>query len=223
MRAVILAAGIGSRINSQRPKCLTKLPNNQTILGNQIEIIRKNGIREIIVVVGFKKELIMEEHPEVFFRYNPMFHINNTAKSLMLAMEEFGEDDLVWLNGDVYLENEVLSRVLNRKGNTVAVNKSQCAQEEIKYKTDKFGYICQISKKINNGEGEAVGVNKISKKDFAVFLNCLKKCSQQSYFEKGIELSLEEGVKFTSVDISDCKCVEIDFKKDLDKVYSFFS
>ena len=223
MRAVILAAGIGSRINSQLPKCLTKLPNNQTILGNQIEIIRKNGVKEIIVVVGFKKELIMEEHPEVFFRYNPMFHINNTAKSLMLAMEESGEDDLVRLNGDVYLENEVLSRVLNRKGNTVAVNKAECAQEEIKYTTDKFGYICQISKKINNGEGEAVGVNKISKKDFTVFLNCLKKCSQLSYFEKGIELSIEKGVKFLPVDISGYKCVEIDFKKDLEKVYGFFS
>ena len=105
MRAVILAAGIGKRFNNQRPKCLTILPNNQTILGNQIEIIRKNGVREIIVVVGFKKELVMEEHSEVFFRYNPMFHINNTAKSLMLAMEETEEDDLVWLNGDVYLDD----------------------------------------------------------------------------------------------------------------------
>ena len=165
----------------------------------------------------------MEEHPEVFFRYNPMFHINNTAKSLMLAMEESDEDDLVWLNGDVYLESEVLSRVIYRKGYTVAVNKSECSQEEIKYTTDKSGYICQISKQINNGEGEAVGVNKISKKDFSVFLNCLKKCSQQSYFEKGIELSIEKSVKFFPVDISDCKCVEIDFKKDLDKVYNLFS
>ena len=221
MRAVILAAGVGSRINSKSPKCLTKLPNHQTILGNQIEIIRKNGVTEIIVVVGFKKELIMEENPEVLYRYNPLFHISNTAKSLMLAMEKTDEDDLIWLNGDVYLENEVLSKVINRKGNTVAVNKAECSLEEIKYKTDKFGYICQISKKITNGEGEAVGVNKISKKNYAVFLNCLKKCSQHSYFEKGIEFSIEEGLKFLPVDISDYKCVEIDSKKDLDKVYSF--
>ena len=61
MKAIILAAGIGKRISKRLPKCLIPLPTGKTIIGNQIEILRANRIKEIIVVVGFKKEFIMEE------------------------------------------------------------------------------------------------------------------------------------------------------------------
>jgi len=65
--AIILAAGIGSRFNSNYPKCLHRLPNGNTILGNQILHLKRNGVKQIIVVVGFKKEMIMEAYPDIFF------------------------------------------------------------------------------------------------------------------------------------------------------------
>ena len=73
MRAVILAAGIGSRLGNPFPKSLSMIPGRERILGRQIRILRKFGVREIFVVVGFKKELIMEEFPQVYFRYNPVY------------------------------------------------------------------------------------------------------------------------------------------------------
>ena len=57
MKAVILAAGVGSRLKSVLPKSLNKLPNGKTIIDNQINILRKLGVKEIFVVVGFKKEM----------------------------------------------------------------------------------------------------------------------------------------------------------------------
>ena len=218
MKAVILAAGVGSRFRKRLPKSLIQLPAGYTIIANQIAILRDNGVNEVIVVVGFKKELVMEENPDVLFRYNPLYHITNTSQSLRMALESSEVDDVIWLNGDVYLDDTVISRIINASGNIIAVNKSMCGEEEVKYKTDSAGRIIEISKKVQNAEGEAVGVNKILKGDFGIFLKCLQECNENDYFEMGIEIAIKKGIVFNPVDISDCTCIEIDFKKDLEQL-----
>jgi choline kinase len=223
LKAVILAAGIGSRLGRKLPKPLTRLPSGKSIIFNQIKLLKENDITEVIIVVGFKKEIIMEEYPQVLFRYNPIYHITNTSKSLLMALESIGADDVLWLNGDVYLDTMVLSRVIQAKGNIIAVNKAACGEEEVKYRTNDSGEIVEISKKVKDAEGEAVGVNKITKSDFGIFLNSLKKCDDHDYFEKGIEIAIARGAVFYPIDISDCKCVEVDFKKDLEQIKRQFN
>jgi len=221
MKAIILAAGFGKRLSNQLPKCLIHLSGGKTIIGNQIEILKANGIKEIIVVVGFKKEFIMEEYPCVTYVYNRNYHITNTSKSLMAALESIDPTDVIWLNGDVFLQSEVVERVVAVTGNIIAVNKDKCGREEVKYRTDPSGRILRISKNILKAEGEAVGVNKIAKKDFARLLESLRECDDHDYFEKAIELCIAKGVEFRAVDISGYVCVEVDFKKDLEKIASF--
>lgn len=218
MKSVILAAGIGSRFGKTLPKPLIRLPSGLSIIDNQIRILRNNGVNEIIVIVGFKKEIVMEEIPEVLFRYNPVYHITNTSQSLRMAFESIEPDDVIWLNGDVYLEDSVMKRVIGANGNAIAVNKAKCGVEEVKYKTDFTGKIIEISKKVRDAEGEAVGVNKINKSDFVVFLESLRNCSEHDYFEMGIEIAIKKGVEFYPIDISDATCIEIDFKKDLEQL-----
>ena len=222
MKAIILAAGVGSRLGNSLPKALTVLPNGKTILRNQIEILRKLGIKEIVVVVGFKKELIMEENPDVVFVYNPQFHRTNTAKSLQIAFELVNVDDVLWINGDVFFEERVIKEVIARKGNVIAVNKSVCGEEEVKYKTDGNRNVTEISKKVINGEGEAIGINKVCKGNFEEFVACLVDCRANDYFEKAIEYAIAKGVVFKIADISHLKCREIDFKKDLIQVEKMF-
>lgn len=221
MKAVILAAGVGRRLGEQMPKCLNKLPSGLTIIENQIFSLEKCGIKEIFAVVGFKKEIVMENYHKIFYVYNPFFHITNTAKSLLCFMERIEPDDVIWINGDVVLEEEVIKRVLEKEGNIVAVNKFKCGEEEIKYKTNNRKII-EISKEVKDGEGEAVGVNKISRKDFEVFLRSLVKCSNNDYFEKAIEISISEGIEFYPVDVTDCKCIEVDFIEDFNKAREMF-
>lgn len=213
---------MGSRLAGYLPKCLVELPSGKTLIENQIEVLRENGIRDVTAVVGFKKEIIMERFPGIAFKYNPIFHITNTSKSLMMALSGMDPDDTMWLNSDVFLESEVIKRVSALKGNVVAVNRAKCGQEEVKYATDSNGRIVAISKQVTPGEGEAVGINKISSRHFAALLDSLSRCKNDDYFEKGIEMCVGNGVDFLPVDISDCKCVEIDFEGDLKKVYKLF-
>lgn len=222
MRAVILAAGVGSRLGNPFPKSLSLLPGGERILGRQIRIFREAGIREIMVVVGFKKELIMEEFPDVDFCYNPVFYLTNTSKSLLRGLE-YMSDDVIWANGDVVFDEESIELLLNHKGSCVLVDKSECGDEEVKYKTGSGGNIVEISKIVQNGEGEAVGINKIAQADLPAFVNCLRACDDSDYFERAIELGIGQGMQFDALDISEYRCIEVDFEEDLIKARHMFS
>lgn len=222
MKIVILAAGIGSRLGNPFPKPLTPLKNGKSIMEYQTEnIASKFNIDDINVVVGFKKDLIMERFPELTYIYNPFFDRTNTSKSLLQALKKNRDKSVMWFNGDVVFDRQILDILhpyIKSKTSFVAVNTSKVADEEVKY-TLKDGFINELSKTVKNGLGEAVGINFISSKDIQAFINRLEECNDNDYFERGLELAIEkDGIKITAVDISAFNCMEIDFVEDLENV-----
>jgi choline kinase len=222
MKIIILAAGIGSRLGNPFPKPLTPLKNGKSIMEYQTEnIASKFNIDDINVVVGFKKDLIMERFPELTYIYNPFFDRTNTSKSLLQALKKNRDKSVMWFNGDVVFDRQILDILhpyIKSKTSFVAVNTSKVADEEVKY-TLKNGFINELSKTVKNGLGEAVGINFISSKDIQAFINRLEECDDNDYFERGLELAIEkDGIKITAVDISAFNCMEIDFVEDLENV-----
>ena len=62
MKAIILAAGRGSRMNKltqDRPKCLVEL-HGRSLLNIQINTLRDAGISDIGIVTGYKRELLTD-------------------------------------------------------------------------------------------------------------------------------------------------------------------
>ena len=222
MKIIILAAGIGSRLGNPFPKPLTPLKNGKSIMKMQTDnIASKYNIDDINVVVGFKKDLIMERFPELTYVYNPFFDRTNTSKSLLQALKKHRDKSVLWFNGDVVFDEKILD-ILNpsieENESFVAVNTSKVAEEEVKY-TLKEGYINELSKTVKNGLGEAVGINFISSKDILNFINRLEECDDNDYFERGLELAIEkDDLKIKAIDISKYNCIEIDFIEDLENV-----
>lgn len=221
MKAVILAAGVGSRLGNPFPKSLSTLPSGERILGRQIRILREMGIREIHVVVGFKKTLLMEEYPQALFRYNPVYYLTNTSKSLLCALRDM-DDDVLWTNGDVVFDPEVIRKLVNTGGNCVAVDKKRCAEEEVKYRTNDSGMIVEISKQVKTPEGEAVGVNLVSRESLSALVQALDQCEDDDYFEKGLEMLIKK-TPYQAVDISAHRCIEVDFEVDLVEARRLFA
>lgn len=116
MKVIILAAGMGKRFRRlDLPKSLTKLINGQSILTLQIEALSQfTSPHHILVVVGYRKEKVIEHHPNLLYVYNPDFAKENTAKSLLRALEKI-DDDVLWLNGDVVFHRDVLTAILSDK------------------------------------------------------------------------------------------------------------
>jgi len=219
LKIVILAAGIGSRLGNPFPKPLTPLKDGNTIMGRQLKNIEEYfDIDDITTVVGFKKELIMEDFPQINYIYNPFFDTTNTSKSLLSALKKARGNSVLWFNGDVVFDSQLLSLLMDdidKNISFISVNTSRVSDEEVKY-TLKDGNVDKLSKEVKNGLGEAVGINFIASQDLDVFMEQLEKCDDNDYFEKGLEKAISEnGLKLKVVDISAYNCIEVDFKEDL--------
>ncbi|WNH07591.1 NTP transferase domain-containing protein [Thalassobellus suaedae] len=220
MKIVILAAGMGSRLGNPFPKPLTPLKNGKSIMKMQTDnIASRYNIDDISVVVGFKKDLIMERFPELSYVYNPFFDRTNTSKSLLQVLKKNRDKSVLWFNGDVVFDEkilDILNPFIESNQSFVAVNTSKVADEEVKY-TLKEGFIDELSKTVENGLGEAVGINFISSNDIQDFIKRLEECDANDYFERGLELAIEkDNLKIKAVDISKYNCMEIDFIEDLE-------
>ena len=222
MEAVILAAGMGTRLGSLIPKPLTSLMNEKTILDYQVEkLIKKSQINNIYLVIGYKKEIIMEKFPDFLFVYNNAYARTNTAKSLLVALNKI-EDDVIWMNGDVFFDEEILDLLIDSKDSTCLVDRKKCGTEEIKYKLNDDGLIHQLSKAVQEAEGEALGINVIRKPDLKKFRDELVSVGENDYFEKALEnLTLSKQLKLTPIDVGRHFCREIDFEEDLIEVQTY--
>ncbi|MGN6326840.1 NTP transferase domain-containing protein [Pseudolysinimonas sp.] len=224
---VILAAGMGSRLGRSLPKPLTELGDGRTIMRQQFDNIHQAFGRDVkvTIVVGYKYEHIVEAFPDADFVYNEQYDETNTSKSLLRALVASKDGGVLWMNGDVVFDPEALVRagdLVARDRSLVTVNTAKVSDEEVKYTVDATGSIRELSKTVQGGLGEAVGINFVSSRDKAALVRQLQRVGAQDYFERGIELAIEQdGLKFQPVDISDLYAVEIDFAEDLERANLF--
>lgn len=218
----ILAAGLGSRLGMPFPKPLTPLSDGRSIMQQQFDNLRSGFGADTcpMVVVGFRPDLVMAAFPDAKYVFNERFERTNTAKSLLKALRASGTGGMLWLNGDVVFDAGLLDRVvpmIRRDVSFVCVNTAAVGEEEIKYRVDGNGFVTVLSKAVTDGLGEAVGINYIASSDKATLIEHLERCSDQDYFERGIESAIEAGLKVRPVDISEYFVVEVDFTDDLER------
>ena len=208
MQAIILAAGIGKRlkdVTEGMPKCLLKI-GGRTILERQLDAL--SGF-DVVMVVGYKADMLKKLYPNLKFVYNPDYETTNTIHSLGLALN--GKDTFV-LNGDVIFDKKIIG--LMDKPSCAAIEFKNVHPEEIQVILEGKNDIVRIGKNIN-GTGEAIGIYRFSSK----FCNKLKEqiigMDKNLYYEDAIDKILP--MDFKTVDIGDLAAKEIDFKEDLDQ------
>jgi choline kinase len=142
------------------------------------------------------------------------------------ALKKNHRDSVLWLNGDVVFDADILKELMPHivaNKSFVCVNTQKVGDEEVKYTLDDKGFINELSKKVVNGIGEAVGINFISSTDINALIARLEVCGDNDYFERGIEMAIEkDNMKVMAIDISKFRCMEIDFREDLDNANKLF-
>ena len=111
MKAILLAAGVGSRIVKdigQMPKSLVEV-NGKPLLLHTLDLLKKNGM-EIVIITGFQHKRIEEAIKDysVTVYYNPFYKVTNSIGSLWYADREFNTQELFIANADVYYTQEML-------------------------------------------------------------------------------------------------------------------
>ena len=222
VQAVILAAGMGTRLGRPWPKPLTPLSDGRTIMQQQMDnLVGAFDDVRITTVVGFKLELILEAFPNVGYVYNEAYDQTNTNRSLLKALRQSADGGVLWMNGDVVFDPAVLERVkplIADEQSFICVNTAAVGEEEVKYTVDADGYVQYLSKTVVDALGESVGINYISATDKSRLIARLAECEDLDYFERGLELMIaKDGVRVLPFDIKDLFAVEVDFEEDLSR------
>lgn len=114
MKAIIIAAGMGVRLNpltDDRPKCMLKF-KGKTLLEYQIEALRGAGIDRIALIKGYKKEKI--NYPGLIYYINDNYQNNNILHSLFYAEKEMN-DEFIAAYSDIYYTQDIVGRFLDSK------------------------------------------------------------------------------------------------------------
>src|SRR5947208_2021399 len=104
MKAVLLAAGVGKRLGlkgQQIPKCLLTF-GGQTLLERHIHALQKFGARPIIIVVGYKKELVERELSAKFSSANFATATNGKSAANGAPAELPADAGIVFVENPVY-------------------------------------------------------------------------------------------------------------------------
>ncbi len=104
MKAIILAAGRGSRMKSltkERPKCLVEL-RNKILLDWQLESLHAADITEIAIVTGYKRELLANRG--LFEFHNPRWAETNIVSSLTSAQKWLQEEPCIVSYSDIFYD-----------------------------------------------------------------------------------------------------------------------
>lgn len=114
MKAIIIAAGIGSRmktLTSDRPKCMLEF-DGKTLLQYQMDTLRRCGIDRIAVIKGYRKEKI--DYHDLIYYVNDNYKNNNILHSLFYAKEEMS-DEFIAIYSDIIYDKQVVGQLLNSK------------------------------------------------------------------------------------------------------------
>jgi HAD superfamily hydrolase (TIGR01450 family) len=239
MKAVILAAGIGSRLKSitcTKPKCMIRV-GGRPILGRQIQAYANAGIKDIIVMAGYKSDEVNDycnkiKRVNVKVIENKEYETTNNMYSLYLAKEEVAEKEFLLSNGDVVLDPSIIYGLVHSEiANAIGCDKGSYNKESMKIELDASGYVSDISKEIppSTAYGNSIDVYKFSSLSsetlFEVMSDIIEKeANPKDWVEVALQRLLKgRAPKMAPFEIENRRWVEVDDMEDLllaDKLFS---
>jgi choline kinase len=233
MKAVILAAGVGSRLKELTkdiPKCLLKLDNSTSILDYQISTLIKIAnldYTDIYVIGGYKFETLKYLEKGINLIFNSKYKEWNNIYSFYLIKKNVS-DNFYLLNGDTIYHPDILKNLVNTDNNTYFVvdNVKKLAEEEMKVLIEnsrilKFGKNIQPEK----ANGEYIGLAKFNKEDANVIFNIMdeliNKGNTDIWYESAINNALNK-IMAKPIYTNGLPWIEIDNREDYERGKEIF-
>lgn len=231
MKAVILAAGIASRLRpltNDRPKCLLKI-GNRSLLERAIDGLLVNGIDEVVIVTGYLKEMIenfmQTTYPNlpVKFIHNEVYASTNNIYSLWLAKPEVvDEKEIILLDSDILFDPLMIKALKDAPyDDCLALDGHKLGEEEIKVIVNDKQQIIEISKtcSIEKAIGESIGIERISHAYLLALYTELEQMILHEgldnvFYELAFERLIQQGHYFYPVDTSEYFSMELDTVED---------
>jgi choline kinase len=181
-KAIILAAGQGSRLlphTLDLPKCLLDLAG-RSMLGWQLQGLARAGVREAVVVTGFRSDLVEDALPgitppgmQVRTLFNPFYKVADNLASCWMVRHEL-DGPVLTLNGDTLFEPAIARRLLAAPASdiTVTIDRKAAYDEDDMKVVTSGERLTAIGKKLPMAEvtGESIGFLRFSAAGAASFV-----------------------------------------------------
>jgi choline kinase len=222
-KAIILAAGVGSRLRpltDDRPKCLLEV-GQRTILDHQVGTLHRYGIDDLIVVVGYCGDQI-RRHLGDSVRYvdNERFGSTNSLYSLWLAREELASGALI-LNSDVLALPQLFERLLHSPApDALLVERGDRFEAEDMKVTLSGRQVVDFGKRLPRQRAHAhnVGVAKFGREGGARLTDCLDRLVATGHENDWVPVAFREFAShwpLIAVTTDGLPWIEIDYVEDL--------
>mgnify|MGYP001365952104 CR=1 FL=1 len=176
MRAIILAAGRGSRmgdLTQNKPKCFVKV-NNKTLLELQTKALNGGGVTKISIVTGYKREVFKNFSLELI--HNNNWANTNMIDSLICANSLLEKEECIVSYSDIFYNKNII-KLLTKSDHPLSISYdvnwkklwfqrfNNPLDDAESFKISKNNFLIDIGKKSNNLseiEGQYMGLLKFN-------------------------------------------------------------
>ncbi|HEY4297865.1 MAG TPA: phosphocholine cytidylyltransferase family protein [Paraburkholderia sp.] len=238
MRAIILAAGLGLRLQQQAgeqfPKCLLRF-EGVTLLERHLQLLEAAGVTEVVLAVGFRPEQVDAELKRIGWPHpveavlNSRFDLGSVLTVHCVADALTRGGDVLLMDADVLYDERVLAPLVagDAPTNRLLIDRDfETGDEPVKLCL-RDGVPVELRKQLAVGlqydtMGESVGffrLNEATAKRFAQIVAGYVDSGRSNlpHEEAVRDLLLERGAQFDTADVTGAPWIEIDFPNDVER------
>ena len=216
-------------LTDTRPKCLLQV-GQRTLLQRTVDALVQVGISELVVVTGYRGEMIRHflttHYPQLAIHFidNVDYAHNNNIFSLWMTRPYTDGRDFLLMDSDILFDPAIVGRMMAEPATALALNRHECGEEEIKVIVDGAGQVVELSKtcSIRDAVGESVGIEKIAADYSAALFRELEQMIDGEglidiFYERAFERLIPQGHLFHVVDTTDMFSIELDTVDDFQR------
>ena len=237
MRAIILAAGRGLRLqqtDAHCPKCLLRF-DGTTLLERHLRLLDEAGVDEVVLALGFEPERIEAElerigrRADVEIVLNPRFDLGSvlTVHTTAAALTRGGE--VLLMDADVLYDRRIMrALVADDHANRILIDRGFEPGDEPVKVCAKDGVVVEFRKRVAEGLeagldydtiGESIGFMRFTettaRRFAAIVADYVDRGRSDQPHEEAMRDLLLEGHDFDIGDVTGAPWIEIDFPADI--------
>jgi len=231
MRAVLLSAGIGSRLmplTRNTPKSLIDIGGGYTLLERQLKALIDGGIDHVSIVTGYKSRQIEAKvadlsSPKIEIVFNPFYQIANNSVSAWFGLRGRTED-MMLINGDDIFSSRIVERL--RTSNCeigMAVSFKALYDDDDMKVTIRDGRVVDVRKTISPDctDAESIGMTVYRGRGLRSMQEQLRlmmedEPAHQLFYLEALRNAASDGQAIEPIECAADEWAEIDFHPDLE-------
>jgi choline kinase len=231
MRAVILAAGVGSRLmplTRNTPKSLLDLGGGYTLLERQLEALGSAGVTDVRLVTGYKSEQIEAkikdfEGFDVSVVFNPFYRLANNGASAWFGLKDLSDTAII-INGDDLFKGNVITTLLESDDEvTMVISRSDEYDDDDMKVIVEGDAVLDVGKDIDpdRANAESVGIMQFKGPGLTrmkTYLDAMVRVESdlQLFYLEALRRMMRDGHRVSYVQCDPSDWAEVDFHPDLE-------